>query len=134
MELPRNVLGKATIDYVEENILKIKILQHASIDLDAAKAIVETAGEISGSSVHGNIIDIREMVFMSRDARGFFAKQDKSSVVAIAIIMKSLFHNALVNLYLDVSRPAIPTKAFEKEIDAIDWLRHKLSKVQNSKK
>ena len=134
MELPRNVLGKATIDYVEENILMIKILQHASIDLDAATAIVEAAAEISGSSVHGNIFDIREMVFMSRDARAFFAKQDRSNVVAIAIIMKSLFHNALVNLYLDVSRPAIPTKAFEKEIDAIDWLRHKLSKVQNSKK
>ena len=129
MELPRNVLGKATLDYEEENILKIKILQHASIDLDAAKAIVETAEEISGSSVHGNIIDIRDMVFMSRDARAFFAKQDRSNVVAIAIIMKSLFHNALVNLYLDISRPAIPTKAFEKEIDAIDWIRQKLSKA-----
>ena len=129
MELPRNVLGKATIDYEEENILMIKILQHASIDLDAAKAIVEAAAEISGSSVHGNIIDIREMVFMSRDARAFFAKQDRSNVVAIAIIMKSLFHNALVNLYLDISRPAIPTKAFEKEIDAIDWIRQKLSKA-----
>ncbi len=134
MKLPRNVLGKATIDYEEENILKIKILQHASIDLDAAEAIVKAAEEISGSSVHGNIIDIREMDFMSRDARTFFAKQDRSNVVAIAIIMKSLFHNALVNLYLDVSRPAIPTKAFEKEIDAIDWIRQKLSKVQNSEK
>jgi len=134
MELPRNVLGKATIDFEEDNILMIKILQHASIDLDAAKAIVEAAAEISGSSIHGNIIDIREMDFMSRDARAFFAKQDKSNVIAIAIIMKSLFHNALVNLYLDISRPAIHTKAFEKEIDAIDWIRKKLSEAQNSKK
>ena len=133
MELPRNILGKATIDFEEENILMIRILPHASIDLDTAKAIVKAAEEISGSPVHGNIVDIREMVFMSRDARTFFAKQDKSNVIAIAIIMKSLFHNALVNLYLDISRPAIPTKAFEKEIDAIDWLRKKLSEVQNSK-
>ncbi len=102
------------------------------MDLDTATAIVKAAGEISGSSVHGNIVDIREMVFMSRDARTYFAKQDKSSVIAIAILMKSLFHNALVNLYLDISGPAIPTKAFEKEIDAIDWIRHKLRKVQNS--
>ncbi len=132
MKLPRNILGKATIDFEEENILKIKILPNASVDLDTATAIVKAAGEISGSSVHGNIVDIREMVFMSRDARAYFAKQDKSSVIAIAILMKSLFHNALVNLYLDISRPAIPTKAFEKEIDAIDWIRHKLRKVQNS--
>jgi hypothetical protein len=133
MELPRNVIGKATIDFVEENILMIKILQHASVDQDTAKAIVEAAAEISGSSVHGNIIDIREMVFMSRDARTYFAEQDKSNVIAIAILMKSLFHNALVNLYLDVSSPAIPTKAFEKEIDAIDWIRKKLNDSKNSK-
>jgi hypothetical protein len=134
MELPRKILGKATIDFEEENILIIKILQHASIDLDTAKAIVEAAAEISGSAVHGNIIDIREMVFMSRDARTYFAEQDKSNVIAIAIIMKSLFHNALVNLYLDISRPAISTKAFEKEIDAIDWIRKKLSEVKNSRR
>jgi len=133
MELPRNILGKATVDFEEENILKIKILQHASIDLDTAKAIVKAAEEISGSSVHGNIVDIREMVFMSRDARAFFAEQEKSNVIAVAILMKSIFHNTLVNLYFNVSKPAIPTKAFEKEIDAIDWLRKILSEVQNSK-
>jgi hypothetical protein len=132
MKLPRNVLGKATIDFEEENILIIKILPNASVDLDTATAIVKAAGEISGSSVHGNIVDIREMVFMSRDARTYFAKQDRSNVIAIAILMKSLFHNALVNLYLDISRPAIHTRAFEKEIDAIDWIRDKLMKVQNS--
>ncbi|UCH13564.1 MAG: hypothetical protein JSV22_10670 [Bacteroidales bacterium] len=132
MELPRNVLGKATINFEEENILIIKILPNASIDLDTAKAIVEAAEEIAGSSMHGNIVDIREMVFMSRDARQFFADQTKSNVIAIAILMKSIFHNALVNLYLDISRPGIPTKAFEKDIDAIDWLREKL--IQNTQK
>lgn len=132
MELPRNILGKATINFEEKNILIIKILPNASIDLDAAKAIVEAAEEIAGPSVHGNIVDIREMVFMSRDARQFFAKQSKSSVVAIAILMKSIFHNALVNLYLDISNPAITTKAFEKDVDAIDWLRERLSATKNS--
>lgn len=132
MELPRNILGKATINFEEENILIIKILPNASVDLDTAKAIVEAAEEISGPDMHGNIVDIRDMVFMSRDARKYFAEQSKSNVVAVAIIMKSLFHNALVNLYLDISDPAIPTKAFEKDIDAIDWLRDKLS--QNTQK
>lgn len=132
MELPRNILGKATINFEEENILIIKILPNASIDMDTAKAIVEAAEEISGPAIHGNIVDIRNMVFMSRDARKYFAEQSKSNVVAVAILMKSLFHNALVNLYLDISDPATPTKAFEKDIDAIDWLREKLSAVKNS--
>ena len=132
MKLPRNILGKVTINFEEENILIIKILPNASIDLDVAKAIVEAAEEISGPAMHGNIVDIRDMVFMSRDARAYFAEQSKSNVVAVAILMKSLFHNALVNLYLDISGPAIPTKSFEKDIDAIDWLRTKLSEVKNS--
>ena len=47
--------------------------------------------------------------------------------------MNSAFHNALANLYMTVTRPRIPTKVFEREIDALDWLRKKVSEIPPDK-
>jgi len=133
MKLPGNIRGMATVDIEEEGILKIKILPNASIELDTAKDIVKCAGEIGGSYIHANLVDIRDMVFMSRGARAYFGKQDKAIVIAVAILMNSAFHGVLSNLYLTVTRPIIPTKVFEREVDALDWLRRKISEFPHDK-
>jgi hypothetical protein len=133
MELPLNIRGMATVDIEEEGVIKIKILPNTSVDLGIAKDIVKCAGGIAGPFIHANMIDIREMVFMSREARAYLGKQDKAIVIAVAILMKSIFHGVLSNLYLTITKPLIPTKVFEKEIDALDWLRKKLSEIPHDK-
>ena len=133
MNLSGNIRGMATVDIEEEGIIRIKILPNASIDVDAARDIVNGAGEIAGPYIHANLMDIRKMVFMSREARAYLGKQDKDIVVAVAILMNSAFHNALANLYMTVTRPRIPTKVFEREIDALDWLRKKVSEIPPDK-
>ncbi len=133
MKLPVNIRGMATVNIEEEGIIKIKILPNASIEADTAKAIVKNAGEIAGSYIHANLVDIRDMVFMSREARAYFGKQDKSIVIAVAILMNSAFHSVLSNLYITVTMPSIPTKVFEREIDALDWLRKKINESPQDK-
>ena len=102
------------------------MLPNSNIDIDAAKAIVEAASSISGQAKHANLIDIREMVFMSREARAYLGNQERKNVVAIAILMNSIFHNVLANLYFKFNKPRILTKEFDKEVDALDWLKEKL--------
>lgn len=126
MESSRTIPGIATIDIEKENILRIRMLPNSNVDVDAAKAIVKAASELSGTSRHANLIDIREMVFMSREARAYFGSQERKNVVAIAILMNSIFHNVLANLYFKFNKPRILTKEFDKEVDALDWLREKL--------
>ena len=133
MELPENIRGMATVDIEEEGIIKIKILPNTSIELVTAIDIVKSAGKIAGPYIHANLVDIRDMVFMSREARAYFGEQDKDIVIAVAILMKSVFHGALANLYLTITMPRIPTKIFEREIDALDWLRKKLEDVPPEK-
>ncbi len=133
MNLSGNIRGMATVDIEEEGIVKIKILPNASIDLDAAMDIVNRAGEIAGPYIHANLMDIRDMIFMSREARAYFGKQDKQIVVAVAILMNSAFHNALANLYINVTLPRLPTRVFNKEVDALDWLRKKISEIPPDK-
>ena len=133
MELPANIRGMVTVDIEEEGIIKIKILPNASIDVDTARDIVERAGDIAGSYIHANLVDIRKMVFMSREARAYLGKQDKSIVIAVAILMNSVFHGTLSNLYLTITKPRIPTKIFDREVNALDWLRKLLSDIPDDK-
>jgi len=126
METSKTIHGKATIYIEEENILYITMLKNSNIDVDTAEEIVKAASDISENSIHGNLVDIREMSFMSREARIYLGQQKRKNVLAIAVLKHSLFHNALANIYMKFNKPRIPTKAFDKKVDAIDWLREKL--------
>jgi hypothetical protein len=126
VETSRTIPGKATLEIEEGNILRIRMLPNSNIDIDAAKAIVQAAKELSGTTKHANLLDIREMVFISREARAYFASQERKNVVAIAILMNSIFHNVLANLYFKFNKPRILTKEFDKEVDALDWMMEKL--------
>ena len=131
MESSKTIHGKVTISIEEENILYIKMLKNSNIDIDTAEEIVKVASEISGDKKHGNLVDIRDMIFMSRQARMYLGKQERKNVVAIAVLKNSVFHNALANIYLKFSKPRIPTRAFERKIDALDFLRGKLREKQS---
>jgi len=134
MEASKTIPGKATIYIEEDNILNIKMLKNSNIDLDTAKEIVKAASDITGNNKHVNLVDIRDMIFISREARVYFAKRERKNVLAIAILKNSVFHNSLVNIYFKINKPRIHTKAFDKAVDAIDWLREKLRENPASKK
>ncbi len=126
MEPSKTIPGVTTIDFEEDRIVKIKMLPNSNIDVEAAKAIFETVNDMAGSVKHVDLVDVREMIFMSREARSYFGNMESKNILAIAILINSIFHNTLMNLYLKFNKPQIITKAFDKEVDALDWLRGKL--------
>ena len=130
MESSITIRGKVSITMEEENILYFKMLKSSNIDIDTAKEIVKAASEIAGNQKHGNLVDIRDMIFISREARIYLGKQDRKNVIAIAILKNSAFQNALINIYMQFTKPGIPTKAFDKMIDALYFLREKLRENQ----
>ncbi len=125
MQKKETLEGIADIIIDENNILEMRF-HKTSIDLDKAVKITEKASELIGNLVHANLVDIRKMAFMSSDARKFFGRQDKNTVKAVAIVMNATFHRPLVNLYLKFSRPSLPTKMFDDETEAVNWLLDKL--------
>ena len=60
---------------------------------------------------------------MSKETRDVFARQERSSVSAIALLLESSLQRTLGNLYLNVSHPTIPTRIFTDERLAVLWLR-----------
>jgi len=120
----------ATITLLENNILKIKFLKGSSIDVKESETIIELSSKIANNKLHANLVDTSEMMFMSRMARANFAKQDKSDVVAIAVVINSKMQSILGNMYLSINKPVITTKLFDNYTDAENWLETKFSEKE----
>ncbi|MDA3894458.1 MAG: hypothetical protein PF517_22580 [Salinivirgaceae bacterium] len=122
----KEVPGKAKITMDEMGILTMEMMPKSDIKEDDAIEMCKAAAEVSGDVIHCNLIDIRKMTFMDKKARAVFASQKKSTVLAVAIISNSKIHRSLVNLYMGVSRPTIPTKAFDSSDKSREWVLEKL--------
>ena len=132
-EMDREIVvpNKAEIKYVEERILKVRMLPESIIDLTSAKTIVELATNITGKEMHCNLIDIRQMSYISSDAQKHFSNQNNTYVPAIGVLMVSSVQKKLVNLYFSLLNPMIPTRAFDNEHVAMNWLRKKLIETED---
>jgi len=110
------------ITYLDEKILHIKFVKGSSVDLKESDEIIELSSKLSKNETHANLVDTSEMLFMSRLARANFAKQDKSSVVAIGVVINSKLQTLLANMYLSINKPLINTKMFDNFDDTKNWL------------
>lgn len=123
--------NKATISLDDNQVLTMKMLPKSDINANDATKICEIASQLSGSTIHGNLVDISEMTFMDKAARQVFSSQNKGTVPAVAIVSNSIIHKSIVNMYFTFSKPIIPTKAFDSREKAYEWL---VSMIKDGKK
>ncbi|MDF2452353.1 MAG: hypothetical protein K0S26_1857 [Bacteroidota bacterium] len=70
------------------------------------------------------LIDSRSVKSMSYEARHHFAVRDRETkTCAFGIIIGSAISRVLGNFYLGINKPSVPTRLFDKETDAIQWLK-----------
>ena len=82
-----NLENIAEISYHDEGILTMRMHKKSNIDIDEAKKLHEAASQLSSDKVHCNLVDIRNMTFMSSEARKYFGVQNKKTVKAIKIMV-----------------------------------------------
>ena len=71
------------------------------------------------------LIDARNIKSMSYEARHHFSAHGRETKTnAFGIIIGSPISRVLGNFYLGINKPAVPTKLFDNEHDATDWLKH----------
>ena len=103
---------------------------------EAGKGAIASGGkegvqiELVELALHGNLADVRNMTFMNNEARKHFSQQNKSSVAAIAVVINSKFQMTLVNLYQKINKPLLPTKFFEAQPKAEEWLSEMIAQHQ----
>jgi len=116
----------ASLFFEDNKYLHIVFKPKVSIDLELAKEISEATYKLTADKPHGNIVDTRQGMFVSSDARKHFASQNSEGVVGIAIFINSKIQSGLANLYFKFTKRKIENKLFTNETEAKAWIDSKL--------
>jgi hypothetical protein len=101
-----------------------RVKRDAFVQLKDAVENKENVITLFGTETPPILVDLREILSISREAREYFAmKNRKAGVSAIAMIIKSPVSKTIGNLYLRINTPTVPTKLFTSEEKAIEFLK-----------
>ncbi len=108
----------------EEGIVRTKVKLNAQITLDDAK---ENSNAVNGFFLGKKfpiLVDSRQIKSITREARHHFSAQGRDTKAnAYAILINSDISRVVGNFFLGINKPAVPTKLFDNEEEAVEWLK-----------
>ncbi|MDH5680019.1 MAG: hypothetical protein OEZ36_00410 [Spirochaetota bacterium] len=112
------------IAWYEEPVLFVECRPNAIITLDDAVDHVERSLEILPEGNFTQLIDMRKLKSISREARVYYSRDSsKSHCKAVALLVKSPLSRVIANFFLGINKPNKPIKLFTKRDSAIHWLK-----------
>ena len=109
-------------------IVAIRILPHVMQSLDDARANIEGCIRAAEGRRCRLLIDIRRAESIPAEVRHYYSGEKLTEwFSAMAFLVEaSALGQVMGNLYLRIARPGIPTRLFNDEEAAMDWLRKEL--------
>ena len=124
MPKERIINNQIKVNYNDDYIFRYTFLPKSNVDMESAQQMVQTGDEWSnGLEKSCNLVDTREMIFISSKVRKYLAGQKRDQLRGIAIVINSKFQSGLANLYMKFSKPTTPTKIFDDLKEAEVWLK-----------
>ncbi|MCE3294433.1 MAG: hypothetical protein K0R65_147 [Crocinitomicaceae bacterium] len=108
----------------EDGIVRTKVKPGSEVGVIEAR---ENSAAVNGLSVNGEkfplLIDARGIKSISREARNQFSVRGReTNTTSFAIIIDSPLSRVIGNFFMGINKPAVPTRLFENEEEAITWL------------
>jgi hypothetical protein len=103
-------------------ILRMKILEDASIEVENAIQNYEAASSLTNGEKHLLLVDAQANVYISKETRIYSAQTKPNSPLAMALIVNSTANRLIGNFYFNFNKPKVPTKLFPNEEKALRWL------------
>jgi hypothetical protein len=101
---------------------------------EAARGVRAAVERLTGGRPAPSVIDMRAVGYADADARDVFASPtDQSFELATALIVDSSSSQAMARVFLGITRPQRPVKAFTSEQEAAEWARSFLEPPQGSR-
>ncbi|MCW3076810.1 MAG: hypothetical protein JWO32_1419 [Bacteroidetes bacterium] len=116
-------LPYATVQLFEPPLLRVEITMDLVITKVEAAAINEVMGILSGGKEMPYMLLANEKTQFDSSSREYTATTEGSRYKkAEALVIRTLAHRLLAELYLKINQPPKPCKTFTNEEDAVDWL------------
>ena len=107
-----------------QRIIHIRFNDNPSHGISEAKAVVEAHNQLAAGTPACVIADIRSVkVGANREARKYYVSPESAEYkTAMAMLVSSPIQRMLGNIFLKLNRPPYPTRIFNQEPEAIQWL------------
>lgn len=106
-----------------EGVLRVKVKENAEVSVKTMTELLGEAVRIAGFKKYFAIIDVRAGFHSEADVRDYYSDNDYSKYrYADAFVVKSLAIRLMVNFYISVNKPSIPTKTFTDPEQAEKWI------------
>ena len=107
----------------EDGIARTKVKAGSEVKLEHAQENSVVVNSFYIDRKFPLLIDARGIKSISRDARNFFTTNGRqTNTLAFAIIIDSSVSKVVGNFFLGINKPAVPTKLFLDELNAVKWL------------
>lgn len=126
MQIPKHAIeAKGYFTWMgDDRIARTCVKPNIDIILDYALENSKIVNSFYIDKKYPLLIDSRNIKSMSREARHHFSvKGRETNTNAFGIIIGSSISRVLGNFYLGINKPTVPTKLFDNEDNAVEWLK-----------
>lgn len=124
VEILKNIsLSHSEISLRKDGIVEITFKEGTQIGLSECEELIASYAKILEPKKYPLLHIVENYVILTKEAREFSVTDNGLRFsIAEAYVIHSLAHKLVINFYLKVNKPAVPTKFFGKKEDAEEWL------------
>lgn len=98
--------------------------KNVNLNLDLAKKIVAERIRLQDGKSYPVVIHMNGLLPNSKSVRAYMAKEGTEGISMGAFVVKKRYQEILINLFLTIDAPDVPTRIFHNEEDAIAWIHN----------
>ena len=130
MEITKNesqfIRTKKAVISFNKGLLKVVLADYDEITYDDVLEQRKSIEKLTGGKPHVILAITGRRTSATKEAREFSAQNIPDGRIAEAVLIKSLSVRLMGKFFINVNKPKVPTKMFDKETEALTWLKERL--------
>ncbi|CAN5399194.1 hypothetical protein BH10BAC1_BH10BAC1_01290 [soil metagenome] len=107
-----------------DGIVQVKVKANDEIDVKHVVQVVDSLEKMGNGKKFPLLIVVGEYTLPTPEARAYIATPESDPfALAEAYVIQSFTQKLVGNVYLNLHKPARPTRMFNSEVKAIEWLK-----------
>lgn len=123
------IIHCAELSFHDKNIIRFRLYDDIDIEKKDAEEAIQAINTLSKGKKYYLLTETGDNFTATAEARNYMANNiGSTNSVANAIYLKSLPIRLIINVYVKFDKPVVPTKVFNSEQAALQWLNELIVK------